>query len=470
MSLRDLLILSIVAIGALLALRRPWVGVMLWTWLSIMNPHRYAWGLAYSAPVAAAAAGSTLLGLIFTKNRQSPFQGAPVWWLLALAIWITLSWAMGIDPDGDYAMWDKVMKIYLMTFVALSLLYTKDHIIAFAWVTTASIGLLAAKGGIFTVLTGGDYRVWGPPESFIADNNHFALATIIAIPMLRFLQLQLSRAWMRHGMTAVMLLCAASALGSHSRGGLLALVAMGGVLWLRSSRKVMIGFVIALGAALWLPMMPADWWERMSTISEFQQDDSAMGRINAWHVAFDTARNYFFGGGMSYQHAFLFQEYGVEETTVRAAHSIYFQILGNHGFVGLFIFLMMWVSAYRAAGWLRRHAGHIPATRWANDLGSMAQVSLVGFAIGGAFLSLPYFDFTYNLMVMVVLAKSWVRRRAWEQDEPALDALRPLGFGSPSQLPAGSPDAAPAFEAAPPAAGDARHGHSFRRPADRSTG
>ena len=41
MSLRDLLVLTIVLAGALVAIRRPWIGVMLWTWLSIMNPHRY---------------------------------------------------------------------------------------------------------------------------------------------------------------------------------------------------------------------------------------------------------------------------------------------------------------------------------------------------------------------------------------------------------------------------------------------
>lgn len=72
--MRDLIILSIVAVAAVLALKRPWVGVMLWTWLSIMNPHRFAWGFAYSAPLAAIAAGATVLGLLMTRDRQSPFQ------------------------------------------------------------------------------------------------------------------------------------------------------------------------------------------------------------------------------------------------------------------------------------------------------------------------------------------------------------------------------------------------------------
>src|SRR5690606_19334910 len=207
--------------------------------------------------------------------------------------------------------------------------------------------------GLFTIATGGSYRVYGPDESFIADNNDFGLATVIAIPMLHFLQLQLRHRWQRYAMGAARFLCAAAALGSQSRGALVAIAAMACLFWWRSPHKKSIGLLIVLAAAVLLPMMPQHWWDRMHTIGTYSEDASAMGRINAWHVAWDTASNYFFGGGMSYQHEFLFQQYGTYEQTVRAAHSIYFQILGNHGFVGLFLFLMMWISAFRAAGWLR---------------------------------------------------------------------------------------------------------------------
>src|SRR5690606_40380642 len=100
--------------------------------------------------------------------------------------------------------------------------------------------------------------------------------------------------------------------------------------------------------------------------------------------------------------------YGKHETIVRAAHSIYFQILGNHGFIGLFLFLTLWIITYREAGWLRKNANISPDTLWAAQLGAMAQVSLVGYAVGGAFLSLSYYDLPYNIMVLVVMAKKWV--------------------------------------------------------------
>ena len=172
--MRDMLIMTIVLMGALAALRRPWIGVMLWTWVSLMNPHRMTYGFAYDMPVAAIAAGSTLIGLLMTKERESPFKGPPVVWLVVFAVWITLSWLAGLDPASDHAQWNKVMKIYFMTLVALVLLRSKTHIFAFLWVMVLSLGYLGAKGGAFTLITAGAYRVWGPPDTFIAENNAFA--------------------------------------------------------------------------------------------------------------------------------------------------------------------------------------------------------------------------------------------------------------------------------------------------------
>lgn len=416
--MRDILIICIFIPWAILALKRPWLGVMLWTWLSMMNPHRLAWGFAYDAPLAAVAAVVTLIGMAGTKERQSPFKGSPVAIFLVFALWITASWLMGVDVEGTYLQWNKVMKVFFMLFVSLALLQNKHHIMAFVWVAVGSLAILGAKGGVFTLLHGGSFRVYGPPGTFIEDNNEFALALIMIIPLLHFLQLQLESKWLKHGVSCAMLLCAASALGSHSRGGLLAFAAMGCIFWWRSRRKLPMAILIAIVLLAILPIMPEEWWDRMSSISEYQDDASAQGRLYAWRVAWQVAIHHFFGGGMMYQNPLLFTLYGNGEGTVIAAHSIYFQILGNHGFIGLFLFLLLWFSTYYYASWLRRNAVAFPQARWAADLGAMVQVGLVGFAVGGAFLSLAYFDLTYNMMAMVVLAKKWVETRGWEREPP----------------------------------------------------
>ena len=111
-----------------------------------------------------------------------------------------------------------------------------------------------------------------------------------------------------------------------------------------------------------------------------------------------------------------------------AAHSIYFQVLGNHGFIGLAIFLAIFIATWRTAGWPKREKFPSPDAKWCNDLGAMCQVALAGYAVGGAFLSLAYFDLPYDIMVIVALTKIWVRKKAW-QIEPVHVAWRETIFG-----------------------------------------
>jgi probable O-glycosylation ligase (exosortase A-associated) len=411
--MRDILIIAIVMAGALASLRRPWIGIMLWTWLSIMNPHRYSWGLAYSAPLAAIAAASVMLGLLMTKDRESPFKASPVTWLVVFMVWMTISWLAGIDPATDYAQWKKVMKIDVMIVLSLMLLHNKQHIMALMWVCAGSLALLGIKGGLFTLKSGGNFHVWGPPGSFIEDNNEFALALVMTIPLLRFLQLQLQNKWARHGMTAAMVLCAAAALGSQSRGALLAISTMVFYFWWHGKNKFGVGVALLLIAIPLVMFMPDSWSTRMASIGTYEEDVSAMGRISAWWTAWNSAFHYPFGVGFDAARPELFALYSPYPTSVHAAHSIYFQVLGNHGFVGLFLFMGIFVATWRSAGWLRSQKISTPNAKWCQELGTFCQVSLAGYAVGGAFLSLSYFDLPYDIMVMVVLTRIWVEKKSW---------------------------------------------------------
>lgn len=415
--MRDILLLIIIVPACVLALRRPWIGVMLWTWLSIMNPHRYTYGFAYGMPWAAMAVGSTVVGLLMTRERGYPFKGSPVTWFVVFMVWITLSWLFGLDVDRDYEQWKKVMKIDVMLLVALALLHSKQHIFALTCVCAASLGLLGVKGGLYTLLTGGGGRVWGPSGSFISDNNEFALALIMTIPLLRFLHLQATHKMTRLVLMAIMVLCAVSALGSQSRGALLAISSMAIMLWMRAKgNKASVGILLILFAVPLVAFMPDEWSARMSTINTYQEDASAMGRINAWWVAWRIGLNYPLGVGFNPLTVDLFARFAPDPNNFKVAHSIYFQVLGNHGFIGLAIFLGIWISTWRSANWLRRQKSLSPETMWTAELASMCQVAMVGYLVGGVFLSLAYFDLPYNIMAIVVLTRVWVARESWKTE------------------------------------------------------
>ena len=410
--MRDVILLLAVLAALPFAIRKTWFAVLLWTWLSVMNPHRLTWGFAFDFPFAALAASAALVSLLVSRDKKIELpRNAPVVVLALFLIWVCITTAASIYPEQSYEELKRTLKIQLMTMIAIAALRERLHIHAFVWVNALSIGFYGVKGGLFTILSGGANRVWGPPGSYIDGNNEIGLAIVLAIPLMYYLRLHSANAWVRRGLLAMMVLSAAAALGTQSRGALLAISAMAMVLWIRMPKKIVgAGVMIVIGIAL-LAFMPESWELRMRSIGEYQSDGSAMGRINAWLMAFNLANARPLGGGFSIITDELFAKYAPDALDVHAAHSIYFQVLGEHGYVGLFLYLLLGLLTFRMASQVRKLARKQPEDRWIFDLVGMCQVSMVGFAVGGAFLSLAYFDLPYNVLVIIVVCLRFLRER-----------------------------------------------------------
>ena len=421
--MRDMVLAPLIVALAAYGLLHPWVGILGWTWLSLMNPHALSWHMS-QLPVAATMAIATLLGVLLTRDRRAFFVTRETVVLMLFMLWMCITLPFSFHFEPSFGLWNRVMKIDLMVLVATVVLYSKKHTTALVWVLVGSIGFYGIKGGIFTLLTGGSYRVWGPSGSYIEGNNEVALALVMIIPLMRFLQLTTESVWVKRGLFWSMLLCAAAALGSHSRGAFLAILAMALVFWWRNDRKF-IGAVLMLvaGIAL-LSFMPAEWWTRMETIGTYKEDASANGRINAWWMAWNLAKSNLLGGGFMVYEPDMFARYAPDPLDIHAAHSIYFMVLGEHGFIGLFLFLLLWFSVWFSAGHLRVQGKKLPQTLWLSHLGAMCQVSLAGYAVGGAFLSLSYYDLPYNVLVLVVVGRRWLEGREWIKDDAQASALQ----------------------------------------------
>ena len=409
--MRDLALL-VFMIGAVpYAFRHPVFGVYLWTWLSVMNPHRLTWSFSYDFPFAMATALATLLGLLMTKEPRRMPLAPPTIALALFVVWMTLGYPTSFFPTESYDMWNKVIKIQFMTLVAAALVVEKEHVTRLVWVLVASLGFYGIKGGLFAIVNMGEHRVWGPPGSFIEGNNEIALALIMVIPLMWYLFEVNRNRWIRYGLIAAIALSAGAAISSYSRGAFVAIAAMGAAMWWYSKRKVMLGIMLVAAAAAVIAFMPGKWEERMSTIATYEQDSSAMGRINAWLMAWNLAREHpFFGGGFAIYNAAVFKDYAPIPEDIHAAHSNYFQVLGEHGFIGLFLYLLIWWFTWRTASWIRRTTKGDEARSWAYHLATMSQVSLIGYFVGGAFLSLAYFDLPYYVMVALVATK-WILER-----------------------------------------------------------
>jgi probable O-glycosylation ligase (exosortase A-associated) len=171
------------------------------------------------------------------------------------------------------------------------------------------------------------------------------------------------------------------------------------------------GLVLVLASCTVLALMPSAWEDRMRTIQSYDTDGSAIGRINAWWTSFHLANSRITGGGFEIYSAEVFARYAPDPSNLKVAHSIYFSVLGEHGYIGLDLFLLVWLLALQLSRQIRKLALQPQAAPWAFDLATMCQVALVGYAVGGAFLSLAYFDLPYNLVVMLVATRYWLEQQ-----------------------------------------------------------
>jgi probable O-glycosylation ligase (exosortase A-associated) len=371
-----------------------------------MNPHRLTWSFAYEMPFAMIVAVVTLLSLLISREpKKIPWTRETILLLIFLT-WVLVTTINALYPELAWPHLNQFWKILLMIYVTMMLMQSKERINQLVWVIALSIGFYGVKGGIFTIAHGGVYHVRGPEGSFIGGDNEMGLALIMTIPLLRCLQLTARSIWVRGALSAAMVLCAIATVGSQSRGALLGLVAMGVFLWLKSRNKLFTALLGGMAIALVLLVMPQQWYDRMATIETYQTDASAVGRINAWKMAFNMAKDRPLGGGFDSFHDYTFALYAPDPDDVHDAHSIYFEVLGEHGFVGLGVFLLLGLMTWRTASWVIRRAHRDRERRWVADLAAMIQVSLVGYATAGAFLGLAYFDYYYTLVGLVVLCKT----------------------------------------------------------------
>lgn len=409
--MRDAIFIALTGLLLLIALARPFVGVLVWSWISFMNVHRLVWGAAQTMPWAATAFAATLVGCILAREPRGFRPNALMVLLVLFAVGITLTsfTALG-PPEAVWSKWDRTIKILAGLLLTAALLTERWRIHALVWLIVISIGYFGIRGGVFTIITGGGFRVLGPPESVIEDRNHIAVALLFSIPLMNWLRMHSAHHWVRVGLIAVMVLTLFAAIGTQSRGALVAMTAVAGLLWLRTRGKIASGIAIAAAVSAVIAFMPQSWVDRMTTIESFDADASAMGRLRIWEAAFNLAvARPLTGGGFRAVYSQDIVNAFAPGVAARATHSIYFEVLGEHGFLVFGLWLGMIALGLLYTRRIIVAARGRPDLTWASDLARMAQVSIAAYLVGGAFLSLAYWDMFWTLIVTLGATHALVR-------------------------------------------------------------
>ena len=298
--MRDLALTGIILIGLISTLRYPYVGVLLWTWITLMVPHQDAFGFSQSFPINLIVAIVTIGAWIFSKERKQPRFDATFILICLFLIWITINGFQAVDPQWSWPLWDRTWRIIALGILVLILATGRVRIHALIWVIVLSLFYYGVKGGLFTLLSGGHFHVVGPPASPIRDNNQLALATLMVIPLANYLRLQSANRLVRILLFGAMILCFFSVVGSYSRGGFLALGAVAVVAILRAKKKWLYPVILGVVVVWAYQFMPQSYFARIGTIQDAQEDGSFQGRVDAWNVAYGYAKDHFpFGAGFS---------------------------------------------------------------------------------------------------------------------------------------------------------------------------
>lgn len=409
--MRDI-VLALFVLGLIpFILMRPYVGLLVWAWFGYMNPHRLTYGFAHNLPWVQFIAILTFISLIASKESKKVRITPTVVLMFLFFAWTTLATFFAAEHDVAWQGWDRFGKTLVMVLVTFMLVKDRQRMHWLVWLIAVSIGFYGVRGGVFTVLTGGSYHVFGPPGSFIAGNNDLAQALCMVLPLMRYLQLHTPQKYLRWGLALAMLLTGIAILGTYSRGGLIALVVVGGALFLKSRKRIAIAFVvIALGFVAY-HFMPAKWTTRMATIQHASSVNTAQTRIQSWQFATNLAIHHpLLGGGYNvYESSRMWAKYGPEGANQRAVHSIYFRVLGEQGFPGVLLFLGLLFVSWRCCTKIRHATRDSPDDKWAFDLASMLQVGLLAFMTAGLATTSSYFDLSYQLMAMCGLLLVMVR-------------------------------------------------------------
>lgn len=390
----------------------PFAGVILWTWFTVQNPHEEAYGFAQTLPLNMAIAAVTIAAWLFSREQKLPPMRFLIWVIVIFLAWTTFNSFFAFSPVWSWPFWDRTWKIFALGLLVATLATNQTRINAIIWTVVISLFYYGVKGGIFTLVTGGNFHVIGPEHTIIGDNNQLALALLMALPLANYLRTESAHKFISWGLLAGMALTLVSVIGSYSRGGLIALGALAIAAWIRSKRKIVYAAMAATVLIGALNFMPAAFWDRVGTIQSATDDASVHGRLVAWQVAYRYANDHFpFGAGFyGPQLAGIFHSYFPTEEP-HAAHSIYFQVLGEQGYIGLFVYLLIILGALFKCWQIGRLARRRPDLAWAANLAQMILMSLIAFCVGGSALSMAYYDVFVLCIALLVPLEALVTER-----------------------------------------------------------
>lgn len=431
--MRDLMFLGAFLVLLPLAFRNAFVAYLIWGWTGLIAIENYLFGFMMPVKLNFIFALITMLMILFKKDTERGVLGANPTVVLLSLFFLQGSLSAVFAYDGNQLNWelyDRFWKELVFAMLMPLVVVKRYRIHAFVLVMCLGLGFHGFIDGLKFFSSGGSHLVRGFKK--FGDNNHFAVMLVMAVPLLLYMTSYSKSRWLRLATLAVAIITIAAVIGTRSRGGFVAMVAVGLWLVLTSRKRLPALTVFIAGIIFVVAIAPESWTQRMETIQEAEQDSSFMSRVEAWQVSSAIAlHNPLTGGGF---HAVATQsvwgqfrgqkgllgfiDSGLNSAIFRAAHSVYFEVMGDMGFSGFIIFMALLLNALKSGvqiSRLARQGG--PELEWAQDLSRSLASTIFAFLVGGLTVSIAYTEFIYMAVMLMEILKREVQRVVSEKKE-----------------------------------------------------
>jgi probable O-glycosylation ligase (exosortase A-associated) len=407
---RDWVILAFVLAVLPMAMRSSFAAVFLWFWTGLISLNAFGYGLIHSIYIVQIFAVISLVAIVVRKHLpdvKATLHGFPLILMVMVAHGFLCALFAYEGVADNWYLFTNILKTALLSVMLPAFLTTRQRMNVLILGMAVAIGFHGMLDGLKFLASGGGHRAQGIPK--FGDNNHYGMILVMVVPLLVYLYQYARVRLMRLISAGNLMLTVLAVIATNSRGALISLVLMSTWLLMFSRRKVMGFMVMIVVAGAGIQLAPSSWFDRMDTIQSAEQDDSFMGRVTAWKRASAIAvANPVFGGGYHAGQSWsIFEEFrykpgllgGVATPDVArpaASHSIYFEVMGDLGFVGLIIFIVCMTSTFyyfvRILKGVKRDPERLA---WARDLAVALSSSMVTYLVGGAALSVAYYEMPY---------------------------------------------------------------------------
>nr|MBP7952255.1 putative O-glycosylation ligase, exosortase A system-associated [Sphingorhabdus sp.] len=425
--MRDLIFVGYVAAILLLAFNRPFIFTLIYAYIDICAPQRLSYFMLNAVPLSLIVFGLAVLGFLISDDK-SKVRFSPRWAMLVLLLlYCGYTTTIAVEPLAALDKWAWVWKALVFAAFLPLTLTTKLRIEALVLTMVLCASALIVTGGLKTLAGGGGY---GLLVLLIHDNSGLFEGSIISCVAIAIIPLIL---WLaKHGSifkpdwrvriyaAALVFSCLLIPVGTQARTGVICIAVLG-ILMLRFARYRFLyaGAAVLIGLAA-IPLLPSSLTERADTIKDYKQDESAYTRIAVWKWTWEFAKEHPIGGGFnSYlQNKIVYDielkkdsasrneqfapESGTKEVVdeSRAFHSSYFEMLGEQGYPGLILWLIIHIGGIWRMEMLTRlykRRGREDEA-WVAPLATGLQNAQIIYLVGSLFVGIAFQPFVYMLI------------------------------------------------------------------------